>query len=80
MRVLGYATSLSLFVPGAIIYSLLGFFGAAAYGPATSGNILINKWGNKYVQVVLNIAIARMSSDPRATHAFLSPMPDSHPW
>lgn len=61
MRVLGYATSISIFVPGAIIYSLLGFFGAAAYGPTTSGNILTNKWGNKYVQVCLNLAIARKS-------------------
>lgn len=58
MRILGYATSASIFGPGVIIYGMLGFFGAAAYGADTEGNVLNNKWGNKYVQVCLNLAIA----------------------
>ena len=58
MKILGYATTASLYGPGIIIYGILGFFGAAMYGADTAGNILQNTWGNKYVQVCLNVIIA----------------------
>ena len=58
MKILGYATSAALCGPGVVIYGLLGYFGAALYGADTEGNILQNVWGNKYVQVCLNISIA----------------------
>lgn len=64
MKILGYATTACIFGPGIIIYGMLGFFGAAAYGADTEGNILNNKWGNKYVQVCLNLAIAGAPPGP----------------
>jgi hypothetical protein len=40
-----------------IIYFVLGFFGAARWGLATNGNLLVNAWGPPAYQGVLNILL-----------------------
>ena len=40
-----------------IIYFVLGFFGAARWGRATDGNLLVNAWGPPAYQGVLNILL-----------------------
>jgi hypothetical protein len=47
-----------------IIYFVMGFFGAARWGLATDGNLLVNEWGPAHYQGILNILLgsARLHS------------------
>lgn len=40
-----------------IIYFVMGFFGAARWGLATDGNLLVNEWGPSAYQGILNILL-----------------------
>ena len=40
-----------------IIYFVMGFFGAARWGLATDGNLLVNEWGPAHYQGILNILL-----------------------
>ncbi|CAL8465153.1 g4688 [Coccomyxa elongata] len=56
-RVLSWSMRLVVGVICFIIYFVMGFFGAARWGLATNGNLLLNGWGPAGYQGILNILL-----------------------